>query len=478
MEPLQVSADGSRILAAQIQGNPGATVKGQLWAVPVLGGSPMRLADANGQDGAWSPDGTKLAYAEDHDLYIAHADGTEPRKIASLPGVTGWPVWSPDGKTIITNVLDPRTFLTSIWQVSDEGTGLHQVLAKWHPTSAKCCGQWTAGGKYFVFQSAGQLWALREGSSFFHKVNREPVQLTSGAIQYLDPQPGKYGKKLYAVEVLRKGQLQRYDSKSKSFVSYLGGISAGDVTFSRDGQWVAYVTYPEGTLWRSRVDGSAALQLSSPPLHAVLPNWSPDGKQIVFYSVQHGRPMRIYLVSADGGTPEELAPDYAGNEADATWSPDGGSVVFGDTGGVEGSPVGIHVVNIKTRKISLLPGSRGLFSPRWSPDGQYIVALSENSLGLMIFELRTGKWSQLTDLGAGFPCWSHDSEYVYFLRQPEIAVYRVRIRDRKVEQVVNLKDYRVTGFYGLWLGLMPDDSPLLLRDEGTEDIVSMDWSGP
>lgn len=478
MEPLQVSADGSKILAAQTQGNIGGADKGQLWAVPVLGGSPMRLADANGQDGAWSPDGTKVVYAKDHDLYIAHADGTEPRKIASLPGVTGWPVWSPDGKTISANVLDPHTFLNSIWQVSDEGTGLHQVLAKWHPKSDKCCGQWTADGKYLVFQSAGQLWALREGSSFFHKVNPEPVQLTSGAIQYLDPQPGKYGKKLYAVEVLQKGQLQRYDSKSKLFVPYLGGISAGDVTFSRDGQWVAYVTYPEGTLWRSRVDGSAALQLSSPPLHAVLPSWSPDGKQLVFYSVQPGRPIRAYVVSADGGAAEELAPGYVGNELDTTWSADGRSVAFSGSAQLDGSALAIHVVDVRTGKVSLLPGSQGLFSPRWSPDGRYIVAAPRNAAGLMLFDVKTRKWSKLTDMGAGFPCWSHDSRYVYFLRQPQYAVYRASVPGGKVERVVGLDGFRMAGFWGGWLGLTPDDSPLLLRDEGTEDIVSMDWSGP
>ena len=57
------------------------------------------------------------------------------------------------------------------------------------------------------------------------------------------------------------------------------------LSFSKDGQWVAYVSYPEGTLWKSKLDGSQRLQLSYPPLYAMLPSWSPDGKQIVFFDV-------------------------------------------------------------------------------------------------------------------------------------------------------------------------------------------------
>jgi len=54
----------------------------------------------------------------------------------------------------------------------------------------------------------------------------------------------------------------RYDMETGQFVSYLSGISAEGVSFSSDGKWVAYVTYPEETLWRMRTDGSERLQLT------------------------------------------------------------------------------------------------------------------------------------------------------------------------------------------------------------------------
>jgi Tol biopolymer transport system component len=57
--------------------------------------------------------------------------------------------------------------------------------------------------------------------------------------------------------------LVRYDAKSGQFLPYLDGASISEVSFSPDGQWVAYVTYPNGILWRSRVDGTQKLQLTS-----------------------------------------------------------------------------------------------------------------------------------------------------------------------------------------------------------------------
>jgi hypothetical protein len=57
----------------------------------------------------------------------------------------------------------------------------------------------------------------------------------------------------------------RFDVKSDRREPFFGGISAEFLDFSKDGQWVAYVTYPEGNLWRSKLDGSERLQLTYPP---------------------------------------------------------------------------------------------------------------------------------------------------------------------------------------------------------------------
>src|SRR5258708_13279238 len=104
---------------------------------------------------------------------------------------------------------------------------------------------------------------------------------------------------------------------------------------------------------------------------ASLPVWSPDGTQIAYISAEGGKPWKIFLVSAQAGSPEELLPENIG-EVDATWSPDGTQLAFGRYSNTAGT-VNIQLVDMKTRQASTLPGSTGLFSPRWSPDGRYLA---------------------------------------------------------------------------------------------------------
>ncbi len=470
---LSVSPDGAELLVADFQGT---VFKGPLWSLPVLGGSPRRLGDTVGQDAAWSPDGKTLVYANGSDLFLAGSDGTEPRKLVSVTGTALAPVWSHDGSELRFTVQDLKTGANSLWEVSAAGTNLHALLPGWHNPSDECCGKWTADGKYFVFQSQGQIWVLPEKGGLLRKVTGKPIQLTSGPITLSSFLLSRDGKKLFVSGQARRGELVRWDSKSGQFVPFLSGISAQDVSFSKDGQTVAYVSYPEGTLWRSKPDGSERLQLSYPPLYAMLPRWSPDGKEIVFFALSAGNPAKAYLVSAEGGTPQELMSGDPETQWDPNWSPDGTKIVLG---GAPPLSTAIHVLDLKTRQVSTVPGSQGLFSPRWSPDGRYIAAMPANSLSMVLFDFETQRWSELAKVSAGFPNWSRDGRYVYFVRSPDNpAVLRVRISDRKVDRVVDLKNFRMAGYFGVWLGLAPDDSPLLLRDTGTQEIYALDWEAP
>jgi eukaryotic-like serine/threonine-protein kinase len=120
------------------------------------------------------------------------------------------------------------------------------------------------------------------------------------------PLPSKDGKEIFAIGTSPQAEVVRYDSRSDEFVPYLPGISAEDLAFSADGQWVVYASYPDGLLWRSRVDGSERLQLTFPPLQAELPRWSHDAKQILFSAKLSDSVYNIYLVSSEGGTPQRI----------------------------------------------------------------------------------------------------------------------------------------------------------------------------
>jgi eukaryotic-like serine/threonine-protein kinase len=482
-----VSPDGSELLFQQGKGWSNAA--GPLWAWPTLGGSPVRLADIDGSGGAWSPDGQKLAYVNGTSLYLANADGTASRKLADLPGILPFVShpgmaaesslkWSPSGKEIALTLENPKTRVPHLWELSADGRELHRMFPGWHEGAGECCGSWMPDGKYFVFQSQSQIWAVREVGSFLHTVRHKPVQLTAGAVRYGNAVPGKDGKKLFAVAYFRRGELERYDARTKAFEPFLGGISAEFVSFSKDGKWVAYVTYPQGILWRSKLDGSDKLQLSSPPLYAALPRWSPDGREIAYYAFQFNqadRRYRSYLVPSAGGSPQELTPNQPGPQVDVVWSPDGKSLLFG---GPLGVPTALYTVNVKTRQVSPIPGSKGLFSPRWSPDGRYLVALTADQSSVMLFDFHTRKWTTLLKAIAGFANWARDSRSVFVSNESSQSVSRIAVPGGKVEQVVSLKGIQTTGIFNHWLGLTPDDEPLVLKNTGTQEIVSMDFHGP
>ena len=476
MVPLDLSPDGSELLVVDGQGAP---PKGPLWSFPILGGSPRRLGEIVGEAAAWSPDGKKLAYTNLGDLFVAKADGSESRKLLSVKGDIIDITWSPDSSRLRFDASETAGTVGQqlMWEVGVDGTGLHRLLEGWHSPPDECCGKWTPDGKYFIFQSRGQIWALpRKGG--FHSETK-PVALTSSPLSLSSPLPSKDGKKLFMVGQAYRGELMRYDSKAGQFAPFLGGISAEYVAFSKDGQWVSYVSYREGTLWRSRVDGSERMQLTYPPMYPVLPRWSPDGKKIIFFEFAVGadKPARMYEVSPDGGSPRLLLPDDASQQLDPNWSPDGSKIIFAGESNDPSSA--IRVLDVASRQLSTLPGSQGFYSPRWSPDGRYVSAFSADSKTLLLFDFQTKKWTELASGSLSWLNWSHDGQYVYVLDfRGKNAVVRIRISDRKAEQVVDLKNLVTAGRYGGCLALTPDDSPLLLRDTGSQDVYSVDWEAP
>ena len=403
------------------------------------------------------------------------------QKVTGPNLASSWPLlakqdglrWSPDASLLRFTVYDSKTSSSSLWEVSSDGTNLHPLLPGWNRPAEECCGNWTPDGNYFVFQSQREgmtnIWAIREKGRF-GKPRSEPVQLTAGPTNVYVPLPSIDGKKLFVVGAQHRGELTRFDATSGQYVAYLSGMSAEHLDFSRDGQWMAYVAYPEATVWRSKLDGSQRLQLTFPPLRAALPRWSPDGREIAFMARVPGKPWKIHSMSAEGGTPKQLMPG-ARNECDHSWSPDGNALVFGyaDVLEVETGVVAIHRLDLRTHEVSTLPGSEGLFSPFWSPNGRHIAALGEAGHKLLLYDFTTQKWAQLADVPVGYMSWSRDGKHIYFdsSSPSDPAIHRIRIGDRKLERVASLKGIRREwGIWFPWFGLAPDDSPLLLRSAG------------
>jgi serine/threonine protein kinase/Tol biopolymer transport system component len=474
MVPLDLSPDGSELLVVEGQGIP---ARGALQTLPILSGSPRRIGDFIAETAAWSSDGKMLAYTNLGELFIAKADGSESRKLTTVKGDILHVTWSPDNRHVRFDASETAGTIGQQleWEVSIEGTNLHRLFEGWHNPPDECCGKWTADGKFFVFQSQGQIWALPAGGGLFHS-DAKPIALTSSPLTLSSPLPSKDGKKLFMIGHTYRGELMRYDARSGQFTPFLSGISAEYVAFSKDGRWVAYVSYPDGALWRSKNDGSERLQLTYPPMYPVLPRWSPDGKQIAFFEFALGpdKPARMYEISTDGGSPRLLLPDDQTQQLDPNWSPDGSKIIF--AGESNNPSSAIHILDLSTHKISNLPGSDGLYSPRWSPDGRHVSAFSADSKTLLLFDFQTNQWSELASGSLAWLNWSHDGQYVYVLdNRGKDAVVRIRIADKKLEAIADIQDFATTGRYGGALALTPDDQPVLLHDTGTQDVYSVDW---
>jgi Tol biopolymer transport system component len=470
-----ISPDRSELLVSSFTGSE---VIQPMWIVPVLGGSPRRFVETPGGDAAWMPNGEHLLAQGNQ--FLAFSSNGDQRKLASLPDdlFIYWLRWSPDGKILRFSTNGPSG--DSMWEMAADGSNPHQMLADWRE-GRPAQGNWTPDGRYFVFHALhnnrSDLWALREKGDLLHKVSHVPVRLTSGPLNLEAPQPTPDGTKILAVGSQQRAELVRYDVKSAQFVPYLGGISAMNVSFSRDGQWLSYITWPEGELWRCRVDGSEKLQLTAAPLNVYSADWSPDGSQIAFNAVMPGGREHVFLVPAAAGTARPILTGI--NVQNAGWSPDGNSLLLFDLEAPEKSS--IRFFDLKTMKMTTLPDSKGRVGATLSPDGRYVGATTVDGQELFLFEVATQRWTELAKASVGAITWSGDSKYVYFDTQSsaEPAIHRVRMSDRKLETVANLKNLRrVILPFQAWMGLTPDGSPLLMRDTGTQEVYALDFDVP
>ena len=475
-----ISPDGSRLL---IRNYLSPDAEQPLWIVPTLGGTARHFSNILAHDGTWMPDGKHILYATGTGLLIANEDGTGSTEFAALPGRAFWLRWSPDGTLLRFTLLDSLNHTTSLWEISSTGKDLHPLLANWSDPASECCGSWTSDGKYFVFQSAhngsNNIWALPEKSFLSALLPTAAIQITNGPLSYLAPITANAGHRLFFIGLDTRSVLLKYDSMTQQFVPYGKALNAASlVDFSRDGGSVAWINPEDISLWRSRVDGTQRLQLTSPPMEVFMMHWSPNGKRIVLMGREPGKVWRLYIVDAQGGN---LTPvlNEARNEADPDWSPDGNSLVFGrlpDLMAEKSLPKAIYIVDLKTKQVTTLPNSEGLFSPRWSPDGRYIAAMTLDQNKLMLYDTDIHTWRTLISRPAHDPLWSNDSRWIYFNDfvaegQP---VYRVSIPDGRLEHVAGLRSVQPLDVLDFrFAGLTPGDVPLISARISTANIYSI-----
>jgi DNA-binding winged helix-turn-helix (wHTH) protein/Tol biopolymer transport system component len=466
-----------------------------LWLWPVQGGAPRRVGDVMAKEAVWSPSGNRIAFVREETIQIADSDGNHIQDVARFKLAPHSLTWSPDGKRLRFTQSDLVEGTDSMWEIGTDRKDLRRVLPGEEGGPHEGSGTWLADGKYFAF-STGQdlranlavdtqanLWLLDERHGWFGRSDTDPLQLTKGPIAFDHPTATPSGSRAFVIGSHNEYQLLRIDPKTLTKTAMLSESGATDMDFSLDGQWVVYAARENGTLWKSRIDGSNRVQLMSGATGAFAPHWSPDQKEILFTGFLLDKQPRLYVVSAQGGSPKPVLPTanrWASVSGD--WRTDGRQIVVDVEDTATGGESNIRILDLDSGHLTSIPGSQGLIEPRWSADGRYIAALNPKKKQILLYDCKLLKWTVLAE--ANFPStlrWSPGGDALYYQDTDEVeeSVFRVPMATRESERVTRFGDLLSAGATRcIFTGLSPDGSVYVTVDHGDVDVYAIDLQLP
>jgi Tol biopolymer transport system component len=442
----QWSPDGSRILfqagenavlnESSIAAQPASVYVG----TPLSGSArklPVQLPGGRAFAASWSPDGDTVVFSTGEGLYTARADGHgPPRRIVAGADLHS-AQWSPDG-TLIAYVSGNSLFTFGKEKLGNVGTSTIEVFDVASGIARSITGRdvlnanpvWMPDSRTLVFISGRgggrDVYAVELRAD--GRAAREPERLTSGV--------GAHG-----VSVSRNGHLLLYSAYAPNAniwsiaIPSAGAVSVADaqqLTFgnekieklavSPDGQWLAYDSDVNGVadVWKMPLSGGRPEQVTHGPYHKFVNDWSPDGAEIVYHSIQEGGQRDLFVVTADGAHTERVTSNPA-EEQHAGWGPDGNSIVF------DSAPPGTNASHamIVTRARRggpwspprrLTQGHSG--DPKWSPTQPLIAYCADGELRLITPDAG-GERILVKAAGAGdpepaYPVWSRDGRALYY----------------------------------------------------------------
>lgn len=476
-----ITRDGSALLVTLPDNIIAGVPKGPLWSIPLASGEPRRLGSFDTEAVDILPDGrivlSKFVSGVDikgtdsrTEWLIAEKDGSNPHELVSFPGFPGEVYVSPDGRRIL--ISQEVTADRRLFEIGADGKGLREIR-KLNDHEFNFI--WTPDEKYLIYQTTNSeesdIWLIPVHTALFRRLGK-PIRLTNGPLPYSSPFPSRDGKQIFILGTKQRGELVRYDMQSREFTPFLSGISATDPTFSHDGKWVAYVSYPDHTLWRSRSDGTERKQLTFPPITVLFPYISPDGTKVAFHTADH----ELFVVSMEGGMPQEI--DEKGFYA--TWSPDGDYLYYQIGTRLGGGGI---VADVHTGKKISVPSSEHMFG-FWLTHDILMAHNIVETKKFQTFNLKTKKWSDfapdILDDNVVNSMLSPDDKYLYFTtRGAEPKALRLRLADQRVETITSLKDlHRVVNAGLTQINVAPDGSPIFTRDTGYQEIYAMNIRWP
>jgi Tol biopolymer transport system component/C-terminal processing protease CtpA/Prc len=477
LRDVQISPDGNDIAF---------TYKGDIWRVPVAGGDAVRLTTTSSYESnpIWSPDGSKIAYASDHngnfDIYIIDANGSAPKRLTYNSATEIPESFTPDGKYVMysaaiqdpaESALFPSVRLTELYKVPVKGGAATQMLA----TPARYV-SWAADGKSFLYQDVKGMedeWRKHHTSSVTRDVWR--YDLSTGKHTNLtarggeDLNPVSAGQDIYFLSERGKSPINVYKATSGDMtnpvavtqfkthpVRFLSRASNGRLCFTYDGE--IYTLNPaEKSASPKKVkielidDYTNDIDKLSARTGARGGAVSPDGKSVAF--IYRGN---VFVTSVEYNTTKQITSTPEA-ESNVTWSNDGKSLIF--TSQCDG------LYNIYQAKMqredeeanfanATLIDIQPLFKTdkhertfaRMSPDGKQLAFILDRNK-LMVMDMDSKKVRQLTDgstfisrVGGFDYTWSPDSRWIALeiVDRKHDPYYDIAIINVETAQLTNL----------------------------------------
>lgn len=265
-----LTADASKMIGVR------AELSSNIWVSPNTDGSDAKTLAAGRGRISWTPDG-KVVYVSRSgvgwNIWLANADGTEPRQLTFSSEINDYPAVSPDGRYVVFH--SDRTGADHLWRMNSDGSNQVQLTNGYAERNAAISpdGRWV----YYNTPADHKLWKVAiEGG--------EPIKLIDH----------------YALcpSVSPDGKLVAYYQVSNGPRKH--SIRLGRV---EDMETVTQISLAPGSWISARLQWDAA-------------------STAVIYAVESQGKVKLYEQSLSGGPPRQVASFKAEDEFDFAWSPD------------------------------------------------------------------------------------------------------------------------------------------------------------